>query len=84
MSAGQLWQDTFSPREAEVVELLAKGMSNKRIAAELGVAESTIKFHLVRASSKVGTTGLSRITLARWWWDNVELPGILASLDENS
>jgi DNA-binding NarL/FixJ family response regulator len=36
----------LSDREIEVLELVALGMSNKEIAAELGISESTVKFHL--------------------------------------
>jgi DNA-binding NarL/FixJ family response regulator len=38
--------DPLSEREIEVLELVALGMSNKEIAAELGISESTVKFHL--------------------------------------
>ena len=36
----------LSARESEVLELLAKGKSNKEIALELGIRESTVKGHI--------------------------------------
>jgi two-component system nitrate/nitrite response regulator NarL len=38
--------DKLSPREREILLLLAKGASNKEIARDLGVAESTVKIHV--------------------------------------
>lgn len=37
---------TLSPREREIVELIARGDSNKQIARELGIAETTVKIHV--------------------------------------
>jgi len=41
-------------RELEVLKLVAKGLSNKQIAAEIYVSESTVKFHLQNLSRKLG------------------------------
>jgi DNA-binding NarL/FixJ family response regulator len=45
----------LSDRELEVIKFVAKGMSNKKIASELFVTESTVKFHLQNASKKLHT-----------------------------
>ncbi|MFB9992188.1 response regulator transcription factor [Deinococcus oregonensis] len=45
---------TLTPREHDVLVLLAEGLSNKRAARELGVTESTIKFHVQALYSKLG------------------------------
>ncbi|WP_019587058.1 helix-turn-helix transcriptional regulator [Deinococcus apachensis] len=45
---------TLTPRERDVLALLAEGLSNKRAARELGVTESTIKFHVQAVYSKLG------------------------------
>lgn len=44
--------DLISPRERTLVNLLAKGLSNKEIANKLGIAEVTVKFHLARLYNK--------------------------------
>lgn len=42
------------PREAEVLELLAAGRRNKAIAAELGISDNTVKFHVSRILRGMG------------------------------
>ncbi|MDV6373860.1 helix-turn-helix transcriptional regulator [Deinococcus arenicola] len=44
----------LTPRELDVLNLLALGLSNKRAARDLGVSESTIKFHVASLYSKLG------------------------------
>ena len=44
---------SLTPREREVLGLLASGMLNKQIAAELGAAEKTIKVHRGRIMEKM-------------------------------
>jgi DNA-binding CsgD family transcriptional regulator len=41
-------------REREVLQLLAGGMTNKEIAARLGVTDHTIKFHVNGILGKLG------------------------------
>lgn len=43
----------ISPRELEVLELLAAGRSNKEIAAGLGVSLNTVKTHVARLLEKL-------------------------------
>jgi two-component system NarL family response regulator len=44
----------LSPREVEVLTLVARGEINKIIAARLGITEGTVKTHLVRIFEKLG------------------------------
>lgn len=41
-------------REGEVLELLAEGLSNKAIAARLGISDQTVKFHVASIGGKLG------------------------------
>jgi DNA-binding CsgD family transcriptional regulator len=47
----------FTPREAQVLELLAEGASNKAIARRLGISIHTAKFHVAHVLDKLDATG---------------------------
>lgn len=51
----------LTPREEQVVALVADGMSNRGVASELGLSEHTIKKYLLRIFDKVGIS--SRVEL---------------------
>jgi DNA-binding NarL/FixJ family response regulator len=54
----------LTPTEQKVIQLVAKGMSNREIAAGLSVSQRTVESHV---SNMLGKTGLSnRTELARW------------------
>lgn len=46
--------DTLTPRELEVLHLLAKGLSNSEVAAHFRLSEATVKTHVTRILSKLG------------------------------
>jgi DNA-binding NarL/FixJ family response regulator len=46
--------ETLTSRETEVLELLAEGLSNKAIAARLGISDQTVKFHVASIGGKLG------------------------------
>jgi DNA-binding NarL/FixJ family response regulator len=46
--------ESLSAREREVLELVAKGTSNRAIAAELFISEATVKTHLTHVFAKLG------------------------------
>lgn len=46
--------EPLTPRELEVLALLAEGLANKAIAARLGISEHTAKFHLNAILGKLG------------------------------
>ncbi|GAA1308182.1 response regulator transcription factor [Streptomyces sanglieri] len=46
--------EALSGREREVLELVAKGTSNREIAAELFISEATVKTHLTHVFAKLG------------------------------
>ncbi len=45
--------ESLSPREREVVSMVASGMLNKQVAAQIGIAENTVKVHRSRAMEKL-------------------------------
>jgi DNA-binding NarL/FixJ family response regulator len=45
----------LTPREAEVLRLIAAGRSNREIARELFVSEATVKTHVNRIFAKTGS-----------------------------
>lgn len=66
--------DVLTPRELDILLLLANGLSNEEIAAELVLEVSTVKSHLARMMPKLGVS--SRLQAAVWAYRNrvVEVP----------
>jgi len=53
--------ETLTPREHEVLRQVVDGRLNKQIAADLGIAEKTIKVHRARAMEKMGAGSLAEL-----------------------
>ncbi len=54
----------LSPREREVLRLVARGMANKQIGRVLGISERTVKVHLGNVFRRIGVT--DRTSAALW------------------
>jgi DNA-binding CsgD family transcriptional regulator len=65
-----LTQKGLSHREAEVAELVSKGLSNKEVAGQLFVTEKTVKFHLTNIYKKMAVK--SRAQLIVWCVPHVD------------
>jgi len=67
--AAQLARLGITPREHEVLQLIADGMSNREIAERLSVSEHTVKTHASRLLGKLGarrrTEAVQRAKVAR-------------------
>jgi two-component system, NarL family, response regulator LiaR len=55
--------ERLTRREREVLELIAGGRSNKRIALELGIAEKTVKTHVGHLLAKLGVADRTQAAL---------------------
>ena len=62
----------LSPREEEVLRLLATGLANKQIARRLGITERTVKAHLTSVFQHLGVTDRTQAAL----WAREHLPDL--------
>ncbi|MGO7587923.1 response regulator [Rhizobium leguminosarum] len=56
---------SLTPRETEVIELVAEGLSNKHIGRRLNLQEKTIKHHMTEILSKLGASNRTEAAI-RW------------------
>ena len=56
-------REALTPRELDVLRLLARGLPNKLIARELGIAERTVKTHVSSIFAKLGVTDRTQAAL---------------------
>jgi FixJ family two-component response regulator len=53
--------ETLTPREREIFALVSSGLMNKQVAAELGLAEITVKIHRGHITRKMGAKSLAEL-----------------------
>jgi DNA-binding NarL/FixJ family response regulator len=60
----------LTPREAEVLQLLAEGQTNRAIAQSLRISEHTVKFHVTAILGKLGAESRTEavVQAARAGW----------------
>ena len=73
MRIGERMLAQLSPREMEVLKLLARGLSNKEIAARLALSVKTVEAHKANAMRKLELTGridIVKYALLQGWLHN--------------
>lgn len=65
--------EALTPREREVLALLAEGAGNREIAERLGVTEHTVKFHLSAIFGKLGASTRTEAVRRALQWGWVEV-----------
>ena len=53
--------ERLTPREHQVMQLVATGLLNKQVGAELGMAEKTVKTHRAHVMQKLGITSVAEL-----------------------
>jgi two-component system nitrate/nitrite response regulator NarL len=56
-------QENLTPREVEMVQMVAQGLRNKAIAERLAISEGTVKVHLHNIYEKLGVDGRLELVL---------------------
>jgi len=56
----------LTPRETEIVRLVAQGLTNAQIGAELFISAGTAKTHIANIQAKLGLN--NRVSMAAWAW----------------
>ena len=74
-NVGNLYAPRLTAREQEVVRLVARGLSNKAIAHQLGISPRTVEGHLNHVFDKLGTTSRTELV-------HVALAGTLFGRDQ--
>jgi two-component system NarL family response regulator len=67
-SIGKVREPNLSPRELEVLSLIARGLSNDEIAELLVITEGTVKNHVSNLYTKLGVK--TRAQAVAWAWEN--------------
>jgi DNA-binding NarL/FixJ family response regulator len=62
---------SLTPRESEILRLIAEGHTNKQIARQLGISEKTVKTHCSRLFQRIGV--IDRTQAAVWATRNLPI-----------
>jgi DNA-binding CsgD family transcriptional regulator len=57
---------SLTPREAEAARLVGRGLTNKKVAKEMGISTSTASVHIANAAAKIEGPGSPRHRLVVW------------------
>ena len=71
--AGSEPVEPITGRELEVARLVARGLTNAEIAAELFISPGTVKTHVANLGRKLGAR--NRVAIAAWVWDTGRAAG---------
>lgn len=67
-SAPQRAEESLTPRELDIAQAVARGMTNAELGDELAISISTVKTHLAAVQRKIGAR--NRTEIAIWAWEN--------------
>lgn len=62
----------LTPRQQQIVELVARGQSSKAIAHQLGIAPRTVEDHIAEAAKRIPGGGRQRHKITVWFWTGEE------------
>jgi DNA-binding NarL/FixJ family response regulator len=68
-------EEALSPRELEILQAVARGLSNKDIGRQLYVSEATVKTHLLRVFGKLGVDDRTAAVTVALERGIIRLPG---------
>lgn len=74
--------DSLTPRQREVLELLAKGASNKEIARKLNTTEPTVKIHVRQIIKRFGVSNRTQVVVSMFEQKDERAPAALAPQPE--
>jgi two-component system, LuxR family, response regulator FixJ len=67
--------ESLTPREREVLNMVAAGKANKSMAADLGVSQRTVEIHRARVMEKMGANSLAQLVRMVMDFDKQTLDG---------
>lgn len=65
-TGGVVATDLLTPRQLDVLRLVALGLTNQRVAAALGMSPSTVKEHLAAIYRRLGVQSRTGAVVALW------------------